>query len=126
FTVRLSTPPTADVVIPVFNQDTTEWRVDHDTLRFTSANWQIAQSVTVTGVDDSAVDGDITGFIVLGPIQSADARYASLDPKDVAAVNRDDDAKAVVVLVPVPALRLELLILLMLGMLVLAVLPQRR
>ena len=99
FSVRLSTKPSADVVIPVTNPDTTEWSADHDQIRFTTANWQTAQTVTVTGVDDAVVDGDIHGSFVLGAAQSSDARYAGIDPADVPAINRDNDSTAPQVIV---------------------------
>lgn len=57
FDVTLATEPTGDVVITVVSSDTGEAIVDSATLTFTSANWNIAQTVTVTGVDDVLSDG---------------------------------------------------------------------
>ena len=49
------------------------------------------QTVTVTGVDDTIVDGDIAYAIVLGAASSADPAYNGLDPADVAVTNTDND-----------------------------------
>jgi hypothetical protein len=45
--------------------------------------------VTVTGVDDSVDDGDITYTVVLAPADGGD--YTGFDPADVAVSNTDDD-----------------------------------
>ena len=39
--------------------------------------------MTVTGVDDALVDGDITYTVSLEAATSADANYNGLDPADV-------------------------------------------
>ena len=57
FTVVLNTQPTADVTIALSSSDTTEGTVGPASLTFTNANWNVAQTVTVTGVDDAVVDG---------------------------------------------------------------------
>ena len=54
FTVVLNTQPTADVTIALSSSDTTEGTVGPASLTFTTANWNVAQTVTVTGVDDAA------------------------------------------------------------------------
>ena len=41
-------------------------------LTFTPANWNVAQTVTVTGVDDAIDDGDVTYSIVTAAATSAD------------------------------------------------------
>ena len=53
FTVALNAPPTADVTIPVGSGDTTEGTVSTSSLTFTPANWNVPQTVTITGVDDA-------------------------------------------------------------------------
>ena len=54
----LNTQPTADVTIALSSSDTTEGTVLPASLTFTTANWNVAQTVTVTGVDDALDDGD--------------------------------------------------------------------
>lgn len=98
--VRVSTVPTADLVIALRNPDTTEWAFDATELRFTPADWATPKRLTVTGVNDLDIDGDIVGVIGLAPIASADPRYQGLDPIDIPAVNRDNDVPAAILVSP--------------------------
>ncbi len=53
YTVALNTQPTANAVITVVSNDTSVATVTPPSLTFTATNWNTAQTVTVTGVDDS-------------------------------------------------------------------------
>ncbi len=97
FTVRLGSQPTANVTIGLSSGDATEGTVSPPTLTFTSANWNAARTVTITGVDDLVDDGDIAYAIVTAAAASADGKYAGLNPADVQAVNADNDTAAVVI-----------------------------
>ena len=66
-------------------------------LVFTSANWNVAQTVTVTGVDDAVVDGPITYTIVTAPAVSTDPNYNSGNAADVLVTNTDNDAAGITV-----------------------------
>lgn len=95
FTVVLQSMPTADVVIPLSSGTATEGTVAPTSLTFTMADWNIAQTVTVTGVDDANIDGDVQYTIVTGDPASGDAGYDALTAAQVADVtvtNMDDDA----------------------------------
>lgn len=115
FTVVLKSQPTADVTIELASSDasegvvalpcrntsegtaavpcsnTSEEIVDPDTLIFTTGNWNTAQTVSVTGVDDLLVDGDIAYTILTAAARSADPHYHDLDPDNVAVTNTDND-----------------------------------
>jgi hypothetical protein len=95
FSVVLESQPTADVVIPIASSDPTEGGVSAASLTFTAADWNVPQTVTVTGVDDAADDGDIAYSIATGAAASDDANYAAIDPADVEVVNADDDAAGI-------------------------------
>src|SRR5439155_496735 len=97
FTVRLTSQPTADVVIPVASSNLAEGTVSAASLTFTAADWNVPQTATITGVDDHVQDGDIAYGIVLAPASSADPHYAGMDPADVAASNSDDDSAGIAV-----------------------------
>jgi hypothetical protein len=97
FTVVLSSEPIADVTIPVASSDATEGTAAPASLTFTAASWNIAQTVTVTGVDDAVKDGDQAYTVVLSPPTTGDAIYAAIDPSDVAAKNLDDEHAEVIV-----------------------------
>ncbi len=90
FTVKLNSPPTGDVMIPLSSSDETEGTITPNSLNFTSYNWAGTQTVTVTGVDDSLADGDIIYSIILGAITSFDS-YNELNPADVSVSNTDNE-----------------------------------
>jgi len=90
FSVTLNSQPTATVQINVSSSDTTEGTAFAN-LVFTTTDWNQPHTVTVTGVDDSIIDGDQSYSVVLATATSADALYNGLDPADVAAVNHDND-----------------------------------
>ena len=92
FTVVLNTQPTADVTIALSSSDTTEGTVAPASLIFTTANWNVAQTVTVTGVDDAVVDGPITYTIVTAAAVSTDPNYNGANAADVAVTNTDNDS----------------------------------
>ena len=60
----LDAEPTSNVVIDITSGDTGEATVT-SSLTFTSANWDTAQTATVTGVNDDLVDGTQTTTITL-------------------------------------------------------------
>src|SRR5262249_31338151 len=66
-------------------------------LTFTAANWNVAQTVTVTGVDDKVQDGAVAYAVVLGAAASADAVYNGMDAADVSASNADNDVAGITV-----------------------------
>jgi ELWxxDGT repeat protein len=91
FTVMLASRPTADVTIAFSSSDTTEGTVAPSSLTFNPASWNTPQTVRVTGVEDSEVDGDVLYAIVLAPATSSDTNYSGFDAADVAVTNRDND-----------------------------------
>lgn len=91
--VRLGTQPTGNVVVDLSVSDDTEASIDVPQLTFTTANWNVPQNVTVTGLDDAIDDGDITLSVVATMNgATADPLYAAMPPKEFAVVNLDDDA----------------------------------
>ena len=100
FTVKLATRPTANVTIAVSSGDTTEGAVSPATLTFTPSGagiWSTAQTVTVTGVDDSLADGDQTYDVTVGSPTGSDTGYSGLSAQTVRVTTTDDDTPAVVV-----------------------------
>src|ERR1051325_6793828 len=79
FTVRLTTMPTADVTINLSSSDTTEGTVSPSSLTFNTGNWNLDQPVTVTGVDDSVVDGNVAYTIITSAATSSDPNYNGLN-----------------------------------------------
>jgi hypothetical protein len=91
FRVELNTRPTANVTIALATSDATEGTIAPASLVFTRDNWNAPQTVTVTGVNDDAADGPQAYAILTAAAASGDARYAGIDPPDVAASNTDND-----------------------------------
>ena len=91
FTIVLDAQPLTDVVFDISSEDTGEATVSPTTLTFTSTDWNAAQTVTVTGVDDGLTathTGTIT--ISVNDTSSYDA-FDSLADKLVALTLTDDD-----------------------------------
>src|SRR5262249_27756944 len=91
FTVRLTSQPDADVAIALASDHAAEGAASPASLTFTAANWNLPQTVTVTGADDFVVDGDQPYAIILAAAASADAHYNGMDPADVSVSNTDND-----------------------------------
>lgn len=96
FTVALGFAPSSDVVIPLRSSDGTEGSITLSHLTFTPADWNTAQTVTVTGVPDGVADGNQPYAIQLGSVGSGDPAFAGLNPDDVTVVNADADRLTVV------------------------------
>ena len=79
------------MTIGISSSDTTEGTVSTTSLTFTTANWMTPQTVTVTGVDDYIVDGDVAYTVVTAAAVSADGNYSGLNASDVSVTNTDND-----------------------------------
>ena len=58
YTVKLNTVPTGNVDVEITSNDTGAATVSTASLTFTSTDWNTAQTVTVTGVEDSNLDNE--------------------------------------------------------------------
>ena len=97
FAVRLNTQPTADVTIGLSSSDTTEGTISLSSLTFTTSNWDTAQTVTVTGVNDDLDDGDVAYTIVTAAAVSDDGNYSGLNASDVSVTNIDNETSVITV-----------------------------
>src|SRR5262249_57095318 len=91
FTVRLTSQPKPDVTIPVASSNAAEGVAAPASLTFTAADWNVPQTVTVTGQDDFMVDGNVAYSIRVEPADSKDPNYTGMDAADVAVTNDDND-----------------------------------
>ncbi|MEQ9406926.1 MAG: hypothetical protein RIK87_04335 [Fuerstiella sp.] len=92
FTVVLDGQPLADVVLSLSSGTPSEVTVETSQLIFTPANWDQPQQVTVTGVDDTAVDG--TRAVIVTIEVRTDASHAAfhgLPPRQLTVLNSDDE-----------------------------------
>ncbi|MDC0246164.1 hypothetical protein OAK27_05850, partial [Acidimicrobiaceae bacterium] len=91
FTVVLNAQPNSDVVLSISSSDTGEATVT-SSLTFTAANWNSAQTVTVTGVDDNIIDGAITSTLTVAVNDgSSDNNFDSVADQTVSAATTDND-----------------------------------
>lgn len=104
FQVALASEPTANVVIGLSSNRTSEGTVSPASLTFTNLNWKAPQTVTVTGVDDKVADGPQQYFVIFAPATSNDKLYAGKVPAvaNVTVTNLDDDTPGVRVKTPTP------------------------
>ena len=91
FRVALDKQPTADVIVPLESSLVGEGTVAPASLTFTSANWNTAQVVTVTGVNDSVRDGNREYIITLKTPTSTDPNYTGLPAITIPFANLDND-----------------------------------
>ena len=89
FTIVLNTQPTANVSIGITSNDTTEGTVSPSSVTFSTSNWSSQRTVTVTGVNDFVVDGDIAYTIVTAAATSTDPVYNGMNAADVSVTNKD-------------------------------------
>ena len=87
----------ADVSIGLSSSDAGEGSVAPASLTFGARDWNVPQTVTVTGVDDPIDDGNIpTASSPPRPV-SADPGYNGLNAANVSVTNVDNDSSGVTV-----------------------------
>jgi hypothetical protein len=89
YTIVLDSAPTDTVTVGVSSSDETEGTVSTSSIAFTSLNWSTPVTVTITGVSDGVVDGDVAYNIVNAAAVSNDSTYNGINPNDVAVTNTD-------------------------------------
>ena len=92
FTLVLDAEPTTDVVLTVTSGDTGEASLRPASLTFTNANWNSAQTVTVTGVDDVLVDGTQTTTVTVSVDDASDDTFDPLADQTLSVSTADDDS----------------------------------
>ncbi len=91
FSVALKSQPSSKVVLKVISNDTTEGTVDKSEITFLRENWNVPQSITVTGVDDTVADGTTKFNVSIGVSYTKDENYKSLKPTLLLFENLDDE-----------------------------------
>ena len=89
--VSLMSEPAGTVTLTITSSDPAEATASPASLEFTPANWNTAQTFTVTGNDDSDMDGD-RGYTITASVTAApdDSAYATLSAT-IAGTNVDND-----------------------------------
>ena len=93
FSVVLDIKPNSDVFMNITSNDSGEVAVDSSfqQLQFTPLNWNIPQTVLVTGVDDTIIDGDQFTQMVISVDGSSDTNFTSEAAQNVNVINEDND-----------------------------------
>ena len=76
--VMLATQPAANVTVAVESSDESELMVSIAELVFTTSNWDTAQTVTLSGVEDSLVDGPKPVTVTYDSSSGGDSNYNDL------------------------------------------------
>ena len=93
YTVKLDTIPTADVAVAITSSDTGKATVLPETPTFTTVNWQTAQTVTVTGVEDADTTND--AVTLTHSATSTDTDYQGIMIAGVTVTVEDNDTAQV-------------------------------
>jgi Tol biopolymer transport system component len=109
FGVRLDTEPTSTVALALESSDASEGSVSPATVSFTPSNWNVEQNVSVGGIEDVLIDGDVD-FEVTLEVESSDADYSALDLAAIPVINVDNDAAGAVFVGDTPLVTHELAI----------------
>ncbi|GAB4188560.1 MAG: hypothetical protein Tsb002_14940 [Wenzhouxiangellaceae bacterium] len=79
-----------EVTLSIAMSDDTEATVTPPTLTFDPSNWDVPQTVTITGVDDGVIDGDQISQLLVTVIDAIDdPDYAALPPATVDVTTLD-------------------------------------
>ena len=92
--VVLTAPPTGVVVIDVKSSDAGEVSAAPMSLIFTPENWNVAQIVTFTGINDAQVDGSQRSLVSFKiNLATSDAAFHSASEKFVSVNTMDDETQ---------------------------------
>jgi VCBS repeat-containing protein len=94
--IVLTQAPTSSVILDISVSDPKEAKLSAGRVTFTALNWNIAQTVVVTGLDDRIVDGTVNYSVIIDTAVSADLRYSGINPVDLNFTNTDNDVLSVV------------------------------
>ena len=87
FSIVLASQPTGNVTVGLSSSNTAEGTVSPSSLTFTSANWNVPQVATVTGVSSGPSNGNVAYTIVTAAATSSDPLFNGVNPADVAVTN---------------------------------------
>ncbi len=91
FEVALSSAPTANVTLPIMSSNFAEGTTSVTSLVFTSTDWNLPKSVTVTGQNEAIVDGNVAYMVTVGASVSSAPAWNGLAAKTVSITNTDND-----------------------------------
>jgi hypothetical protein len=98
FTIRLMSQPAGTVVLDFASTDITECSVSPASFTFDNLNWNVAQTITITAVDEFLVDGSQPCATTITQNMSSTATEYALvaNPANVGITVNDNDAPATI------------------------------
>lgn len=98
FNIRLAADPVADVTIPLYSSNISQFTVSPATAVLRKGiNAITGVTVKVTAVDDELEDGDYSGSIRTGAAGSLDITYDGMEIADLSITVSDDDSHPVTI-----------------------------
>ncbi|MDZ8056324.1 MAG: malectin domain-containing carbohydrate-binding protein [Aulosira sp. ZfuVER01] len=94
YSLVLNTKPTADVTVTLKTSVANQLTTNKTSFTFTPTNWNVAQTVTVNAVDDTAPEGAQTVNIT-HTVTSTDSNYNNISAPPVAVNITDNDTVAI-------------------------------
>ncbi len=92
FSVVLTAQPATDVVLSLSRSANPDAELSQSVLTFSRANWNVPQSVNITGLDDWVDDGDEITTVTISVVDSAsDNAFDLLPDQTVTITTKDDD-----------------------------------
>ena len=89
--VMLTGRPQNDVILTIASADENEVTAAATALTFTNANWDAPQTVTITSVDDTLIDGTTETNVTVSVAAGSDAFFNSVAAQDVTVTTLDND-----------------------------------
>lgn len=92
FTIVMKSQPSANTTIDLSSSNTGEGNVQAF-VSFTPANWDVVQTIVITGVDDPSPvgDGSVPYNIVTGNVSSSDTIYNAFDGTTIADITMENE-----------------------------------
>ncbi len=97
YAVVLDSEPTANVTITVTSGTVGAAAVSPATLTFATTNWRMAQTVTVTGVDDQVDQSSDRSVTISHSATSSDTTYDQINITNVTAMVVDNDTASITI-----------------------------
>jgi hypothetical protein len=91
FRMVLNMAPTAGVTFFLHSSNAAEGTVSPDTVQFSVDDWNMPHTVTITGQQDTTVDGNQVYAVVIDPAESSDVGYKEVVVDPILVTNLDDD-----------------------------------
>ena len=88
FQIQLNSQPTGTVTVPLRVSNPSEATISPSSLTFTPDNWNVPQTVTLTGQDDPNNTGSVEFYVYVGQATSNDPSYNGLDGLSVPIFNK--------------------------------------